>query len=1178
MDQNSELPTSVKALVGLLAAGCLVGVANMINPKAMWIVLIGLLVVALIFGLYLLVVFLLKRRKAASMGGDLTEHGSLSPRGISDPAHRAKLDDLRRKFQDGLATFRSAGKDIYALPWYLVIGESGAGKTEAIRHCNVGFPPGLQDEMQGIGGTINMNWWFTNNAVILDTAGKMVFPEVGAATTREWDEFLGMLKRSRKNCPINGLILVLPSDSLIKDNADEVAKKAGRIVDQLNKIQRSLDVRFPVFVVITKCDLINGFREFFNNLTDPQLQHQMLGWSNPTPLDDTFKPELVDQHFQSVIQRIRRRRMGLLQYPAQPSDSGDSRRIDEIDSLFSLPASIELLTPRLRRYLEVVFTPNQWGGKPLFLRGIYFASSMREGSALDADLAEAIGVSVDSLPEGKNWERERSYFLRDLFVEKIFKERGLVTGASNTRWMLRRRQAMLFGCGFLGLFLLFGFSWFGSKALRESVGRETDYWQAASSGWQAGPWWPIVSPELKGSLNYVFNGAQEIKVGSDSIRLDEFHRKLAELTKADIQVPWVFKPLNQVVVDANTSRKGAQRTVFECGVVAPLVQAARNKVEQSSDNWTPASTEALAFLIHLEGMIANRAGGLTAEELSGVNFLKPLSAFLYNDPKPPAALVEAFDWVYFKGGAGRGDFPPRWLSAGFSLKGNRYVSTGFDAFIKHTLESQKAQATGFERIKAVRAELRALKRTEDDLNRLAAQPAVVGGAFANGCEAAVAAYIRRKDAVDQALSLAGQGGVAQTSMFEAYKTLVEESRKQTEGAFKLIQAEIDRFPPSAETSDEKGAAYTLATDVRRQLFAVQQELKSKTEGSFSADELSELQALDSLFLEKNSAGVPVSDSRVLAYAARAAGYQESVSQLRDGLAATDRLVGGFGPAYRNVLSGIASTREKVGNYQGAYAPEFAVITRRILGLAEASRPAALYDRYFSEVTTRLQQGLGFPLVRGGQPMQVAGVRDMDKFLKSLREDLTAIRAMQAPAQYATKAEALDVRVQGLSAIMGAVLADDGRPAAVTLVIPGQKEQRRRLAMQFGTENFGASSVSNLWRVMRVGNLQKRTEDKAAVDMVRFPVSDGSVRIDFFRNVGDSEPDRLFAYNSPWAVLQLIQAPASRRLPGGKNWEILVSLKDANGQERFLPLELQFERALPEIDLWPTVAQMGLAKP
>jgi type VI protein secretion system component VasK len=92
-------------------------------------------------------------------------------------------------------------------------------------------------------------------------------------------------------------------------------------------------------------------------------------------------------------------------------ENANGRRTDEVDSLYALPHSLSLIAPRLRRYLETIFVAGEWSSKPLFLRGIYFSSSMREGSALDAELAEAIGMPVDELPEGKVWERERAYFL-----------------------------------------------------------------------------------------------------------------------------------------------------------------------------------------------------------------------------------------------------------------------------------------------------------------------------------------------------------------------------------------------------------------------------------------------------------------------------------------------------------------------------------------------------------------------------------------------------------------------------------------------------------------------------------------------------------------------------------------------------------------------------------------------
>jgi len=88
---------------------------------------------------------------------------------------------MRKKFQSGVEAYKSRGKDLYKLPWYVIVGEPGSGKTEAVRHSNVGFPPGMQDEFQGVGGTINMNWWFTNHAVLLDTAGRLMFEDVSRA-------------------------------------------------------------------------------------------------------------------------------------------------------------------------------------------------------------------------------------------------------------------------------------------------------------------------------------------------------------------------------------------------------------------------------------------------------------------------------------------------------------------------------------------------------------------------------------------------------------------------------------------------------------------------------------------------------------------------------------------------------------------------------------------------------------------------------------------------------------------------------------------------------------------------------------------------------------------------------------------------------------------------------------
>ena len=348
MDKFSNLPSPIKWILGVSGLGALLGVGGAVGRGSwkllLFFALVLIVLLVLFLGGYLLWHYLQRRKQNARLRGELQQSTTAAPRGMS-PTDLAKLDSLRKKFQDGVDAFRSRGKDLYTLPWYVIIGEPGSGKTEAVRHCNVGFPPGMHEGdndtgYMGAGGTINMNWWFTNYAVLLDTAGRLVFEEVKPGETSEWKEFLKLLKKNRPYCPVNGLLLVIPSDSLIKDSADQIAAKAGKIAQQLDVIQRVLDFRFPVYVVITKSDKINGFREFFENLTDPQLQHQMLGWANPQSLDSPFKPEMVENHLTAVAERLRKRRLGLMRDPVAESAP---RRTDEVDSLFALPNSLLLL-------------------------------------------------------------------------------------------------------------------------------------------------------------------------------------------------------------------------------------------------------------------------------------------------------------------------------------------------------------------------------------------------------------------------------------------------------------------------------------------------------------------------------------------------------------------------------------------------------------------------------------------------------------------------------------------------------------------------------------------------------------------------------------------------------------------------------------------------------------------
>jgi len=193
MDKFANLPTPLKWILGVTGVGAIVGVSSVAGSGNWKLLLIFAIVLvcllAVIIGGFMLVNIWKRKQQNARLGKEISASTTASPRGMS-ATDIARLDSLRKKFQEGVEAFRSRGKDLYALPWYVIIGEPGSGKTEAVRHCNVGFPPGMHEGdnsvgYMGAGGTINMNWWFTNHAVMLDTAGRLVFEEVKPGDTSE---------------------------------------------------------------------------------------------------------------------------------------------------------------------------------------------------------------------------------------------------------------------------------------------------------------------------------------------------------------------------------------------------------------------------------------------------------------------------------------------------------------------------------------------------------------------------------------------------------------------------------------------------------------------------------------------------------------------------------------------------------------------------------------------------------------------------------------------------------------------------------------------------------------------------------------------------------------------------------------------------------------------------------
>src|SRR5262249_25338837 len=147
---------------------------------------------------------------------------------------------LAKRFADAAAKLRESGASLYDLPWYIIIGPPGTGKSTLIENSGLRFPLGDRDgrkQIEGFAGTRNCYWRFTGGAILLDTAGRYTTQDADTRADREgWLAFLGLLKKYRRRRPINGVLIAFSADQLGSLRDDGLAAHAETIRKRLDEL------------------------------------------------------------------------------------------------------------------------------------------------------------------------------------------------------------------------------------------------------------------------------------------------------------------------------------------------------------------------------------------------------------------------------------------------------------------------------------------------------------------------------------------------------------------------------------------------------------------------------------------------------------------------------------------------------------------------------------------------------------------------------------------------------------------------------------------------------------------------------------------------------------------------------------------------------------------------------
>lgn len=352
------------------------------------------------------------------------------------PEIRAEIEMLEQKFAEMTAKICKSelgkglqgSKALYALPWYLTLGPFASGKSTLIRNSKLEFPLGIDEEIKGIGGTRSCDWWFTNTAILLDTAGRYTAEREERAI---WLALLDQLKKYRRKQPLNGVIVCVSLPDVVKATPGEIEWQAQNIRSRLDDLIQRLGLFCPIYVVFTKCDLVAGFVESFGQLNRDQVD-QVLGYTlSKKQMADPQARTLVEAEFRKLVDNLE-------DYCNSRSNIAPNSSRDDI---YLFPQEMAAACENVAFFLSKVFWQHPFQKTPLF-RGFYFTSAAQVGAPEDfvsKQLADEFNLTGQPAVQPERETDSKSYFIKNLFHHIIVGDQNIARRVTWTalhdRWM-----------------------------------------------------------------------------------------------------------------------------------------------------------------------------------------------------------------------------------------------------------------------------------------------------------------------------------------------------------------------------------------------------------------------------------------------------------------------------------------------------------------------------------------------------------------------------------------------------------------------------------------------------------------------------------------------------------------------------------------------------------------------
>lgn len=367
-----------------------------------------------VLGLYVLVRFtirLVQVFRSRSRMAQLTAAGQgpvvrqMSPRAV-----------LLRKWTAAVATLRNSslkrfGNPLYVLPWFMVVGKSGTGKTTALTRSRLASSIQKVNQSASIQQTANYDWWFFDRAVVIDCAGRYVEAADLDQDRSEWELGLDLLAKYRGKEGLNGLVLAISAERLLAPDRDALIDEGRVIRERIEQLIRLFGKRFPVYILVTQCDRVYGLEQWARQLPENALE-QAMGYLAETSNNEPGHTGFIDTAFGSIGDRLQALRMTLM-----------ARSTQIAPELLLFPNELQQLKPGLAVFVKACLGDNAYLETP-FLRGLFFSSGLQEGGAMSSLLGNVLP------PVPRHTTSTAGLFLHDFFGRVLPQDRYISLPAS----------------------------------------------------------------------------------------------------------------------------------------------------------------------------------------------------------------------------------------------------------------------------------------------------------------------------------------------------------------------------------------------------------------------------------------------------------------------------------------------------------------------------------------------------------------------------------------------------------------------------------------------------------------------------------------------------------------------------------------------------------------------------